>query len=52
MSDQARYRVLFCSICALPVVFDSQTIKTDEAGLVVHESCYMEKLTSDEVEDS
>jgi hypothetical protein len=52
MSDQAHYSVFFCNICALPVVTDSRTIKTDEAGKVVHESCYVEKITRDEVEDS
>jgi hypothetical protein len=39
MSDQAHYSVFFCDICALPVVIDSRTTKTNEAGKVVHESC-------------
>jgi hypothetical protein len=52
MSDQARFNVFCCSICTQPVVLESRTTKADEAGKIVHESCYVEKLTSDEVEDS
>jgi hypothetical protein len=38
MNDQTHYSVFFCSICTLPVVIESRTMKID-AGTVAHESC-------------